>query len=358
MNRPFRQILFAFRDHLRDHLNLIFTLSFIWALIFILIPNKGHALQEELVEKKYDYLLKFRDKYSKSEFIKTHNSKLHSRFYKGTQNRLLLFFPGFTEPEVKYVETIYDIRKKYGGDIAVIDIRDQGLSFRTNKEKKHPHLIHIDSFEDYYSDFKYIFNHFYYKKKYEDIDIIAFSVSGYITVRSLVKYPKIRKKISTYFSIAPMLRINYPKYTPANFLLGVTNLLYKKNEFPPFSTPYKDETVSSSKVSQSANRLWFKNKLAKDHPKSIRSAPTYHWIKQALMDRINFRSRELSALKDVDIYLYSASKDSIVSVSEHKKLCPIMGNCKLINVKGAKHEIFAEKDVYRDPVIKHILENL
>jgi lysophospholipase len=113
----------------------------------------------------------------------------------------IVFLQGRASYIEKFQETITDLTER-GYEVWTFDWRGTGGSSRiikTNSQK-----CHIDSYETYIQDLKYILHHFIKPKSTSPLILMGVSMGGHLALRYIEENPH---EVSGAFLISPMLNI-------------------------------------------------------------------------------------------------------------------------------------------------------
>ncbi|WED21762.1 alpha/beta fold hydrolase [Vibrio sp. JC009] len=259
---------------------------------------------------------------------------------------------GRVESVWKYQELFYDLFQN-GYDVYAFDHRGQGLSERTIDDE---HIGHVHSFSDYVDDMAIMVDAFDLGK-YQKRFLLAHSMGGAVITRYLQTKPV--RAFQAFAASAPMYGVNMAWHLKP-FGLFFTRVLAMTHKEPDYATKnkhYFPKPFENNPLSQCEVRYrWFRQ-LYETMPQLKLGGPSAHWAWQSL-------TAAKQCIKDarrleVPYLLLQASDDSIVSndaqnrfFAKHKA---VSSKSRMEIIPGAKHEIFFEKDEYRQPALSKIL---
>ncbi len=274
-------------------------------------------------------------------------------FYKiflqpGVSEKSIVISNGRSESVIKYKELIWDLFNN-GYSVFAIDHRGQGFSDRLIKEK--PQLGYVDSFENYVTDLKSFYDEIVKANSQKNIFLLAHSMGGAIGLRYLEKFPD---DFAAAGFTSPMLGIPFPNCILIRFIFG------KDSEFARGETDYDsaNKEFENNQVTNSKIRYELALREFENNPSAKLGGAGYRWVKEACKAN-RYIFREASEIK-TPLLLLQGTDEMIVDPKAHKKFINILRkkNKEFENVvfNGARHELLFEKDEFRIPALKKILE--
>lgn len=253
----------------------------------------------------------------------------------------------------KYQELFYDFFQQ-GYDIYSFDHRGQGLSDRLIDD---PQIGHVGEFDDYILDMQRVIEHFdlsHYAQRF----LVAHSMGGAIATRYVQTYPQ--HPFAAMVLSAPMFGVNMPwQLRPIAMTLSqVLTAMYSKPTYAPGYQAYSAKPFEINPLSQSQVRYqWFRD-LYQRKPELQVGGPSTRWVWQGLMAaklcQLMTRQVKLPTL------ILQAGQDEIVSNADQirfvTKLAKTNPSSKLVIIEGAKHELFFEKDRYRNQALDELFK--
>lgn len=256
---------------------------------------------------------------------------------------------GRVESYLKYPELVFDLYRQ-GYSVYAADHRGQGLSSRLTTN---PHQGHVRQFSDYVDDLAFFIETQVSPHEEGPLFLLGHSMGGAIGTLFLKHYPDTFNAAA--FS-APMYGIKLPMpkkfvrwlaakldasqtHSDANYVLGGKN-------YQPAA--FKDNELTHSQTRYQAYR-----ELYQAAPKLQLGSPTNRWLTEALdaADACVLATAQIST----PMLILQASQDRIVDNSAHKLAAAVGANCQLEVINGAAHELFIEKDDYRNQALNHVL---
>lgn len=217
-----------------------------------------------------------------------------------------------------------------GFTVAVFDWRGQGHSSRYIKS---PDIGYVPCFENHLLDLENAFNAAKQSSPSGTISVIAISMGGLVTLRSLQQ-----KRILPESSIllAPLLEFAY-----GNFLTSVlANTAYiggfSKEAVPGWQPLDLQRADGHFGISESEHSAWAS--ILKSAPTLGLSAPSFKWVQEMASAAIS-AERLYSDPLVCPTLVISAGSDTIVRNSAHERLTSSNSNAHGLLIDGAPHEL-------------------
>ena len=262
----------------------------------------------------------------------------------------IIFSPGRTEFIEKYFETTADLVQR-GFNVLMVDPRGQGLSDRLIEDRL---KSYIGDFQDYADDLAYVVEQFSPILPRPHV-AMGHSMGGSIVLQSILSGAL---NPDVVVCSAPMLGL-FDLETPLirAVIVTLSKLGLDKRNLPfqrqrsGLPIPFLGNKLTSDK---DRYRTW--STFFQSTPRLRVGQPTYGWIRAALAS-IAYINRNARNLKIPGLML-GAGADPIVDPGSVERFARTAG-CEYVVVPGALHELFLERDVYRDEAFKqldHFLE--
>lgn len=257
----------------------------------------------------------------------------------------IIFSPGRTEFIEKYFETVADFIER-GFNVLIFDPRGQGLSDRLTADKM---KSYVQDFQDYADDFGFILDTFTPLLPKPHI-AMGHSMGGTIVLQSVITGVINPDAI---ICSAPMLGL-FDLETPIirGVISGLSRVGLAKQNLPfrpqrnGLPVPFSQNKLTSDKDRYRAWAAFFQTT-----PRIRLGPPTFGWIRAALAS-MAYLHRNADKLR-VPSLILAAGGDPIVDPSSIKKFTYKAGG-KYHEIPGALHELFLEKDEYRDQTFAYI----
>ncbi len=251
----------------------------------------------------------------------------------------IIFQPGRTEFIEKYFETANDFAKR-GFTVLIIDPRGQGLSTRLLDD---PMKSYIGNFEEYCDDLAFAVQVF--KNDLPRPHIVAgHSMGGTIGLQTVLTG---RLNPAACLFTAPMLELqDLDTAIMRGFVAGATWVGFAERNLP-FQAQRSGRPVPfrTNKLTSDPNRYQLWATYFENHARLRVGAPTFGWLHAALksMKFVNENAQHLN----IPTLIIACGGDPIVKPASNHAFASAAG-ADFFNVPGALHEIFLERDEYRD----------
>lgn len=257
----------------------------------------------------------------------------------------IILSPGRTEFIEKYFETTQDLIKR-GFNVLIVDPRGQGLSDRLLPDKM---KSYIDKFQTYADDLAFAVDQFGPLLPRPHV-IVGHSMGGTIVLQALLSGVV---KGDAVICSAPMLGLFELEtsimrsiiVTLARLGMGTYNLPFQRQRHG-LPVPFLGNKLTSDRERY---RIWAA--YFQTTPRLRVGPPTYGWIEAAVAS-MRYIHRNADALKVPGLML-AAGADPIVDPASVEKFAANSG-CDYAVIPGALHELFLERDVYRDACFDEI----
>lgn len=258
---------------------------------------------------------------------------------------------GFCESLERYKELIR-VFNNDGFSVYILDHRGHGRSGRLGVDSSQ---INVEKFDYYVEDLKTFIDNVVMKDNNEQLFLFAHSMGGAIGSMFLEKY-------NNYFECAilnaPMMEIDTGNY-PAWFSKIVARLACtfgQGNRYILGQGPFSGkEDLKGSGTSSHKRYMSYFNKQLKCRELQT-SGGSFNWLNEAFK-AMKYITKEENAKKvTIPVVLFKAGKDTFVNSGGQNKFASYAKNCKLVEYKESKHEIYLEKDEIFDKYIVEVLE--
>lgn len=254
---------------------------------------------------------------------------------------------GRTESIEKYYETIEDLTRS-GLWVATFDLRGQGLSDRTHKDRTRGH---VRRFADYERDLELFLEKVVLPDARVPLYMIAHSTGGLIALSAA---PRLSGRISRLVLSAPFVGLHGEAmsagkiFTLARLLCwaGLGNSRMSSSSKPPNFTT---NVLTSDKIRFDRN-----TDINTQIPEVALGGPTARWLYECskAIKRVN----DPAHLTQITIptLLLAPVLDGVVPFSAQEHLARHFRAGQLLSVPGARHELLQEDDRYRQQALAAI----
>lgn len=251
----------------------------------------------------------------------------------------IIFSPGRTEFIEKYLETITDFIDR-GFNVLVVDPRGQGLSDRILDDKM---KSYIDDYQTYADDLAFAAAQFGPLLPKPHI-VMGHSMGGAIALQSVISGAI---NPSVVICASPMLGLYEIDTHVIKWMIQFCAFLGWGTKNLPFQRQRSGLPVpfNSNKLTSDKDRYRHWAAYFQTSPRLRLGPPTYGWIVASFkaMAYINRNASELN----IPCLIVAAGGDSIVDPKSNEAFALAAGASYAV-VPGAMHELFLERDVYRD----------
>ena len=255
----------------------------------------------------------------------------------------IILYPGRTEFIEKYFETAVDLIQR-GFNVLIIDPRGQGLSDRMVEDRL---KSYVRDFQDYADDLGAVVDVFTPLLPKPHI-LMGHSMGGCVVLQSVISGTT---NPAAVVCSAPMLGL-FDLDTPLKLVIRALNRLGLSKHNLPFQkgrqglpVPFADNKLTSDKRRYDSWAAYFQTE-----PRLRLGPPTYGWICAALRS-IAYVNKQADKVK-IPHLIIAAGGDPIVDPASNAQFSKQSG-ATFHNVHGAKHELFLERDEYRDEFFGH-----
>lgn len=269
-------------------------------------------------------------------------TKLRVAYWRGPADGpgTIVLVQGRTEFIECYGETIADLLAR-GFSVITFDLRGQGGSDRRTRAG------HVDSFRQYCDDIAAVTRFAAQIDMVRPFTVLAHSMGG---LAALLAQPLLPREVERMVLAAPLLKIaDLPMPRPliglvagAASLIGLGRMAAGKAGPPASPERFPHNRVTSDPVRYA--RLC---RLINDNPDLTTGPPTYGWLRAALKA---MRAAERMKGKELVIptLFLSSAADTVVSPAAIDAFARATPGAGLVLLRGAKHQIFTERDALRD----------
>ena len=239
-----------------------------------------------------------------------------------------------------------------GYSVFIIEHRGHGRSQRLGIDNSQ---INVEKFDYYVEDFKKFIDEIVIPDSNDrNLLLFAHSMGGGIGTIFLEEY-------TNYFKAAvlssPMHQMNTGKSPKilADIVSKGMKLCGNEIMYLPGQMPYTGQKSFPSRSTSCKERYEY------IHDK-IRKNNLYHsggssasWYLESLKATQKLIKKENASKVKIPVLLFQAEYDTYVIPKGHNKFASYAENCKLIHVKGSKHESYFERDEILFPVLDKLL---
>lgn len=258
-----------------------------------------------------------------------------------SNNGTILLQQGHNEFIEKYYETIQELLNR-GYSVIAFDWRGQGMS---DHQINDVHKAFIIDFKRHDKDLKFILEEIIDKIFPKPLIGIGHSMGGCIMLSAFHDYPE---KFSKGILSAPMLGFKNEKFLKS--ISSVMNIFSKDTDYLIGSkpnmgheTPFRENDLTSDPI-----RYQRTLNLVRKYP-SIRLWGITNAFAKAVNKRFKtIRKKNWAEEINLEILIINNKKDRVVDSEKIQIMAKRLKNAKTIEFHKTEHEIFMEKNVYRN----------
>ncbi|MGL5345804.1 MAG: alpha/beta fold hydrolase [Peptostreptococcaceae bacterium] len=295
--------------------------------------------------------------------IKSYKSTVEDGYFNGKENLSIYYRKyvieesiasivishGFCESLERYEELI-NVFNENGFSVYAIDHRGHGRSGRLGVDDSQ---INVEKFEYYVEDLKTFLDEIVTENN-NKLYLFAHSMGGAIGSMFLEKY-------DNYFERAilnaPMMEIDTGKY-PQCFSKVIAKLAYITGQGHRYilnQGPFtgKEDLESSGTSCYDRYILYFNKQISN---KQLQTAGgSFHWLNESFKAIKYITSEENAKNVKIPVLLFQAGKDTFVNSRGQNIFAKYASNCRVYEIKEAKHEIYIETDEIFNKYIEKVL---
>ena len=283
------------------------------------------------------------------EFLQTFDGiRIRSGFWETDHPRCrgtVVLLGGRAEFIEKYAETIDELMGR-GFDVFSLDWRGQGLSDRMLDDANKGY---VESYEHYIQDLKHYFDTIVLERCRRPLLVMAHSMGASITLHFLKRFSGV---VDQAVLMSPMVDVR-TKPMPYPVAKWCSRLLVRMGK--------GDAAIPSFQRNDSFFRPFHRNwltgdpdrfkriqRLLKHNPRLSVNAVTFRWLLETFATLEQFRQPDFCKTIATPLLLVAAGRDRVVSNEAIFRLSEKLPRCRLITLKGARHEILQEQDGVRE----------
>ncbi len=257
----------------------------------------------------------------------------------------VMILTGFRESAEKYFEVVNDMLER-GYAVWIMDWRGQGGSDRYISGA--PQKSHHEGYDERVADLRQFAGIVAAQAK-KPLFLMAHSMGAHIGLRYMKEYDSV---FDAALLTAPMFDIvtqSFPKPLARQMAKFAKAGNYLEKYVPGGSDWKEDkERAKSDFKTSDPDRFEISMQLLLQNPDLQMGDPTYGWIYHTFQS-IDIMNPEdyLKAIK-TPILMQISGDDRVVSIGAQERACRLLPDCKRVDIPGAKHEIWMERDAFRD----------
>lgn len=317
------------------------------------ITTKKYISQKNYKEDMLNKVEPYLKKNLKNGFIlgKKNLKLYYEKFIVKNSKASIVICNGFGEYTEKYYELIYYFMKA-DYSVFIIEHRGQGRSQRLGIDDSQ---INVEKFDYYVEDFKKFIDEIVIPdSNNKSLLLFAHSMGGGIGTIFLEKY-------INYFKAAvlssPMHEINTGKVPRilADIISRGMKLCGKGIKYLPGQIPYTGKKSFPSRTTSCKERYEYEYEKIKNNNDYHSGGSSALWYTESSKATRKLVKKENASKVKIPVLLFQAEYDTHVIPRGQNKFAAYAKNCKLIHIKGSKHESYFESDEIAFDVIDKII---
>ena len=254
---------------------------------------------------------------------------------------------GHNECIEKYYETIADLMRM-GLWVATFDWRGQGGSERLIANHS---AGYVDRFVDYEHDLEDFLEQVVLPDARLPFFIVAHSAGALVALSAA---PRLANRIDRMVLCAPFLALGGQRLGQrgVRWLTGLMGLLGLKKAI--VARNRHDHPFEGNKLTHDRKRFFRNQAIFVTTPLLSPSSPTARWISEALkrIERVQ-RQDHLAQIR-IPTLILAAGGDEIVPLRAVERVGEIFRAGRVVTIDKARHELFQERDIYREQALAAI----
>lgn len=290
------------------------------------------------------------ENYSSGYFIGHRGVRLRYGIFRSSHTvakGTVVLLHGRNECIEKYFETIRNLNDR-GLWVATYDHRGQGLS---NRLMSNARRGHVRRFADYEKDLQLFLTQIVLPDTRLPFFLVAHSLGALVALSAA---PLLASRIDRMALLAPFLGLS-GQMLPSSMIRFVTQVacatglsgVALTGEKPPLS--FEHNIVTSD-----ARRYRRNLAIVEARPELGLGPPSCRWLAECFkaIDRVSRRDH-LSRIR-IPTILLAPTRDRLVPYGDQERLAANFRACQLVSIPGSQHEVFQERDVFREPALSAI----
>ncbi|MFP4158794.1 MAG: alpha/beta fold hydrolase [Desulfosalsimonas sp.] len=256
----------------------------------------------------------------------------------------ILYLPGRAEFMEKNLD-VFERLCSRGLDVYALDWRGQGLSDRIIENR---YKGYVRDYSDFLSDLNLFVQSFYLPAAVSPRFVLGHSMGGNIGLRYLHDNPGVFDRAVL---VSPMFDINTFPF-PGRLARRLTRAAVRKGlaeryipgagDFNPAAKHFRSNPLTSD-----YERFMYEIREIEKNPYLALGGVTYQWL-AASFDSIDvIKTPGYAEAVSTPVLVVSGGRDPIVSRKAHRRICRRLPDCRLLELRGARHEILKEADRFQ-----------
>ncbi len=257
----------------------------------------------------------------------------------------IVYLPGRTEFIEKNTEAFKALCRR-GYKLYTLDLRGQGLSERMLADR---HKGWVRSYGDFLSDLALFMERIVWPGAISPVIVMGHSMGGHIALRFIRENPGIIEKAVL---ISPMFGINTFPF-PRRLVKKIARAAVRAglgDRYIAGAGKYrlKSKRFLFNPLTNDPERFMHEIREIRKNPDLALGGVTYGWLAASFDSIDTIHVPGYVEKITIPTLLVSGTRDRVVSRFAQKRICRRMRNCRFFEIKGAKHDILKETDVFQE----------
>ncbi|MES5099282.1 alpha/beta hydrolase [Agrobacterium sp. BA1120] len=278
------------------------------------------------------------------------NKKLRYAIFRSSHSvarGTIVLLHGRNECIEKYFETVNDLTAK-GFWVATFDTRGQGGSERMLKKA---HAGYVRRFSDYQKDISLFLEQVVLPDTRLPFFLLAHSTGG---LAALSMGPALSNRIERMVLSAPFITLGGQSLPSWFIKLVATSLSLIGLGGVQLGKDQRERSFDDNPLTSDPARFARNLAIGTEHPELFIGAPTARWLFEVLKTMPWVTKQDHLTNITVPTLLLAPMRDSLTPYAAQEQLSRNFRAAQLIPVTGARHELFLERDVYRNQALAAI----
>ncbi len=263
----------------------------------------------------------------------------------GELRAVAVLMPGRGAPIEKYFEPIRELLRR-GFAVWSMDWRGDGGSERYLDNPQKGYSL---GFEHDVADL-HQFVTTIVERRGKSLLLFAGSFGGHISLRYLHEHPK---SFDFAVLVSPMLDIKtgtWPRWVARSLANLATTIGFGESYVPGGGDwqPDAEHESNARKNSSDPVRYSVSQTYFRERPELRLGSPTYRWLDIVFDSIVKVNRPAYLEAVHTPLLITSSLADLEVVPEAQERACDLLPNCRLLSVPGARHDLYMERDEFRD----------
>lgn len=272
----------------------------------------------------------------------------------GEMRGTVILLTGLNESIEKYFELTRELRAR-GMDVWLMDWRGQGRSeryFKSNPQKAHSegYQEQIDSLHQ--------FTQTIVKKSDKPMFMVAQSMGAHIGLRYLKEHEGV---FDSAMLTSPMIDVHTGVYSRpvAEYAVDVAKACgYLDSYVPGLGEDWNISQYHFEGNNKTSDRARFQAYVDRCHnePDLRLGTPTYGWYYHTFESAKILNDEKYLKSIQTPVLMHLPENETVVDRTAQQTAAKLLPNCKKVDIQGAQHSLWIERNEFRDPWLNNISE--